>query len=267
MTEAAQKPHLSATQMELYSKCPEAYRRRYIEGEKIPPGVAMLKGTGLHRGAETNFRQKIESHRDLPTSDIVDAAVAAFEGELARGFQLDKDEESIGAENVIGDAKDDVADMAEFHAKKQAPDYQPVRVEETVRIELPGPRDLLAVIDLGDDQGRVVDFKTAKKSKGQGDADDSVQLTVYAAAHQALTGEPPALVRLDTIVQTSKETKRQILDSTRGPADIESLAHRINSISAAVDAGVFPPTTPGAWWCGSKWCGYHATCRFVVKRD
>lgn len=257
------KPHLSATQMELYSKCPEAYRRRYVEGEKIPPGIAMLKGTGMHRGAEVNFRQKLETHRDLPVSQIIDAAVSAFDLELKSGFALEAEEESIGVDNVIGQARDDVADMAETHARKQAPDYQPVLIEEAVRIELPGPRDLLAVIDLADDLRRVVDFKTAKKSKSQSDADGSVQLTVYAAAHQALTGEPPALVRLDTVVQTAKETKRQILDSTRDDADLVALSHRINAITAAVDAGVFPPTTPGAWWCGAKWCGFHSTCRFV----
>lgn len=260
------KPHLSATQMELYSKCPEAYRRRYIEGEKIPPGVAMAKGTGLHRAAEVNFRQKIDSHRDLPTSDIVDAAVAGFEAELAQGVAFDAEETSIGPENVIGQAKDDVADLAEVHARTQAPDYQPVLVEESVRIELPGPRDLLAVIDLADDRRRVVDFKTARKSKTQGDVDGSVQLTVYAAAHQALTGEAPSLVRLDTIVQTARKTERQVIDSTRDEADLVALSHRINAITAAVDAGVFPPTTPGNWMCSARWCGFYRDCKFVARR-
>lgn len=261
---ATEKPHLSATQMELYSKCPEAYRRRYIEGEKIPPGVAMLKGTGIHRAAETNFRQKVESHRDLPTSEIVDAAVAAFEAELSGGVLLDPDEESVGATKIIGQAKDDVADLAEVHARQQAPDYQPVWVEEQVRVELPGPRDLLAVLDLADDQRRVVDFKTAKRAKTQADADDSVQLTVYAAAYQAVQGEPPSLVRLDTVVQTSKATTRQVVDSARGEPDLVALSRRINAITTAVDAGIFPPTTPGAWWCDPRWCGYHATCPFVA---
>ena len=260
------KPHLSATQMEMYSRCPESYRRRYVEGEKIPPAVAMLKGTGLHRAAETNFRQKVETHRDLPTSQIVEAAVAAFEAELAAGVTLDVEEESIGPTKVIGQAKDDVADLAEVHARHQAPDYQPTLVEEQVRIELPGPRDLLAVIDLVDDERRVVDFKTAKRKKSQDDVDGSVQLTVYAAAHQALTGERPAVVRLDTLVQTSKKTERQILDSTRDDADLVALSHRINAITAAVDAGIFPPTTPDNWMCSQRWCGFWRTCPYVAKR-
>lgn len=260
------KPYFSPSQLELAGKCPEAYRRRYIEGEKIPPGIAMLKGTGVDGGAHVNFLQKIETHSDLPTDEIVDAAVAKFDAELKGGYQLDEHEQSVGATKVIGQARDDVADMAECHARLQAPDYQPLGVQEQFRIELPGPRDVYGVIDLRDNKKRVTDFKTAKKSKSQNDADDSLQLTVYAAAHQAITGEPPSLVRLDTIVQTSKETKRQVLDSKRGPEDYNALANRLNALSGMIVAGNFPPTTPGAWWCDPKWCGYHATCPYVRHR-
>lgn len=268
MTEAVNpvKLYFSPSQLELAGKCMEAYRRRYICGDKIPPGIAMLKGTGVDGGAQVNFGQKVESHRDLPASDIVEAAVAKFDQELKGGFTLDDDEQSIGPSKVIGQARDDVADMAECHAKQQAPDYQPLAVQESFRIELPGPRDVLGIIDLRDDQRRVTDFKTAKKSKTQGDADDSLQLTVYAAGHQAVTGEPPALVRLDTIVQTSKATTRQVLDSTRGPDDFDALANRMNVLAATVEAGMFPPTTPGAWWCAPKWCGFHSTCPYVKHR-
>lgn len=258
------KPHLSASQLEMYCKCPEAYRRRYIEREIIPPGMAILKGSAFHRGVETNMRQKIESHSDLPASDMVDAAVAALD-EAARGnFLLSADEESRGESIVIGEAIDDTSAMVKVHAEKQAPDYQPVLVEETVRIELPkAPRDLLGIIDLADDRGRVTDFKTAGKKKSQADADDSVQLTVYAAAYQRRFGQAPAEVRLDAIVRTKTKTERQIVSSDRSMHDFSALANRLNVVSSSIDAGSFPPATPGAWWCGPKWCGYWASCPFV----
>lgn len=257
------RPYLSATQLDMYGKCPEMYRRRYVEGEKVPPGVAMLKGTGLHRGAERNFRQKIDSREDLPASDIIDAAVAGFEAEQANGVLLAPDEAARGATVVLGEAKDAVVALAKAHAEMQAPEYQPVFVEQSIRLTLPGDRDLLGVIDLADDQRRVVDMKTAGKRKSQGDADGSTQLTVYAALHQAATGTMPSLVRLDTLVSKKKGIERQAVDSHRGEPDFAALANRINAVAAAIDAGVFPPTTPGAWWCSAKWCGYHATCPYI----
>lgn len=257
------RPHLSPTQIDLFTRCGEAYRRRYIEGEKIPLGMALLKGKGFHAGAEHNMRQKIESHRDLPASDIVDAAVASFEAETTGGYSLSQDEVFRGAKIILGETTDSLVQLAKVHAEQQAPDYQPIMVEQKVRIELPGNRDLLGVIDLADDKGRVVDFKTAGKSKSQSDADSSIQLTTYAAAYQVTTGEPPALVQLDTLVTGKKGVKRQVLESSRGPADFTALANRINAVSAAIDAGIFPPAPPGSWQCSAKWCGFHASCGYV----
>ncbi len=259
-----ERPHLSASQIDSYCRCGEAYRRRYLEGEKIPPAIAMIKGTGFHAAAEANMRQKIETHRDLPACEIIDVAVASFDAELPGGYILNEEETSQGVENVLGRARDDLADFALVHAREQAPDYQPTHVEQTVRIELPNaPRDLLAVIDLADDQGRVVDFKTAGKKKSQADADESVQLTIYAAGLHALTGSPPTEVRLDTVVAGKKAVTRSVVSSQRDEADFAALAHRINMVQRGIDAGVFAPATPGAWWCGPKWCGYWHSCPYV----
>jgi len=258
------KQHLSATQLDMFSRCPEAYRRRYIEGEIIPPGFAMLRGTGVHRGAETNFKQKIESHEDLPVDDIVSAAAEGFESAVAGGYTLEVADEGRNVKDVIGENLDAVVDMATCHATEQAPDYQPVTCEQWVRIELPKhSHDLVGIIDLTDDENRVVDFKTSGRKKSQSDADHSTQLTIYAAAHKRETGEDASEVRLDTIVKTKTKTSRDVVSSTRGPVDFTALANRLNVITSAIQAGNFAPAMPGAWWCGSRWCGYWATCPFV----
>ncbi len=117
-----EKPHLSATQLEMYWRCPEQYRRRYIEHEVVPPGISALTGRAIHRGAETNFRQKIESHADLPAKDIVEAAVAGFDVDVLGGYMLSADEASRGVAIVLGEAKDQTAQLADVHAREQAPD-------------------------------------------------------------------------------------------------------------------------------------------------
>lgn len=243
----------------------EAYRRRYIEGHRIPPGIALSKGKAVHSAAEANFGQKMESFRDLPASDIVDLSVATFDQEIAvPEFDFTDDERDQGTDIVIGKARDSVADMAKIHAEAQAPDYQPILVEGEITIPLPdAPRDLLAKIDLIDDQHRVIDFKTAGKSKTQADADSSIQLTIYAAAHHAHYGSSPEDIRLDTIVQTKTKTTRNIVSTERSMVDFQPLANRINVVLHQIDAGIFAPTTPGAWWCGPKWCGYFSTCPYV----
>ena len=257
------KPHISNSQLSMYWRCPEQYRRRYMEKEILPPGIALLTGSAIHAGAETNFRQKIETHKDLPASDIVDAAVAGFDAGTTGGYALSDEEATRGAVAVLADAKDQIAGLAQVHADQQAPDYQPVTVEHKTRIVLPkASRDLLAITDLRDDKARVVDIKTAARRKPQSEVDGSIQLTIYAAAYQVDCGQPPSEVRLDTLVKT-KKVGRQVLSSTRDRTDFQVLANRINATLAAIEAANFPPCSPDAWQCSARWCGYYRTCPYV----
>ena len=260
------KPHLSPTQLDMYCRCPEAYRRRYVENEIIPPGVAMMQGTAVHKAASENFTQKVESRTDMRPAEFRELAAASFEAAVAGGYVLTDEEASRGAGIVLGEAKDNSVAMAEFHGAKQAPDYQPAAgmVEAKVRIPLPmASHDLLGIIDLADDRDRIVDFKTAGRRKSQADADGSVQLSTYAAAFQAQTGRPPAEVRLDVVVKTKTKIDRQVLSSPRDKRDLTALANRINAVSAAIKAGTFTPAAPGSWNCSPKWCGFWATCPFI----
>lgn len=257
------KPHISNSQLQMYWRCAEQYRRRYMEGEILPPGIALLTGSALHRGAETNFSQKIESHMDLPAAQIIEASVVAFDEQTKGGYALSEDETMRGPDIVLGEAKDQTAALAKVHAQQQAPDYQPVAVEHRTRIVMPkASRDLVAITDLRDDQRRVTDIKTGARRKPQSEVNESVQLTIYAAAYTVDCGEPPAEVRLDTLVKT-KTPGRQVLSSHRTLADFEVLANRINATLAAIEAGNFPPCAPDSWQCSDRWCGFWRSCPYV----
>ena len=257
-----ERPHISPSQIELFGRCPEAWRRSYIEKHKIPPGIAMLVGTGVHEGCAVNFRQKVESRRDLPEADIVEASVEKFRTETAGGYEL-TDAEAAKGTAALGEATDQVAGLARVVSRDVCPEYQPVLVERSVRIALPGAsRDLYGIVDLADEARRVVDYKTAGKAKSQADVDGSTQLTYYAAAHLAVTGEPAHHVVMEVLVKTTRPY-RQVLISERDSADFSALVSRVNVMLQAVEAGIFPPAAVGCWWCAPKFCGYWSTCPYV----
>lgn len=263
------KPHVSPTQVTMFERCQEQWRRRYVLSEIVPPGIALIVGGAFHVGAETNFRQKIETHQDLPASEIIEAAVAAFDGKAAGEVLLTPDEAATGSKIVLGAAKDQLAGLAKCHAQEQAPDYQPTAVERKTRIIFPNAtHDMLAVTDLRDDQCRVTDFKTAARKPPQGDVDTSIQLTVYAAAYHVDNGEDPSEVRLDAVTKT-KTPKRHVLKSRRDRGDYRALVSRVGTmlatIAAFTEAGVEPwPAAPiGHWCCSAKFCGYFNSCPHV----
>lgn len=262
-TNGPKKNHLSASQLEQFAKCPEQWRRRYLDGDRRPPGIALLKGKAVHAAAEQNFSQKIASHTDLATDDIVELAVESMRGNARAGYELSPEEQAVGKRKVIRNALDSVAATALVHATEQAPDYQPIAVERSFEIELPGNRNVTGVIDLVDDLDRVVDLKTGRRRHSQQEADDSLQLTIYSGAFLGEMGRFPSLVQLDCLIESDSGTKRSVMMSSRGPEDLTALARRIDVVSATIDAGLFPPAPPGSWWCSAKWCGFHATCPFV----
>lgn len=261
------KPHLSPSQLETYATCPERWRRRYIEHEKIPPGMAMIVGRVVHHGAGANMNQKKTTREDLPVKEVVDIVAAQFDAEVAGGYVLDAEESTRGPKAVIGATKDASVELAGYHMRVQAPDYQPLMTEERFRIELPMcSHDMVGVIDLATEfQGThhvISDFKNSSKAKKQADVDSSIQLTTYAAAYQGLTGSPVAHVQLDTIVRKKKGPERNVVASLRGPRDFATLSARIDVTTKAIATGIFPPTHPGNWACSLKWCGYARTCAY-----
>lgn len=265
MARSAKKPYLSPSQIGTYFRCAAQYEFRYIENLVIPPGIAMLKGRGLDGGASTNMEQKIDSHEDLPESDIVDAAVSEFDTGVAGGYELDDEDSDRGATVVVGEARDGVADMAKVHAREQAPEYQPLLVQERVRLKLAGERDLLGYLDMADDQRRVVDWKTSARRKSQSEADESIQLTAYSAMHKARTGESASALRLDCVIQTKTRTERQLLETGRDAKSFDALAAIINVVSDSIAAGSFAPNGLGTWICSPKWCGYYSRCKYPIK--
>lgn len=265
MTESLteKKPYVSASQLSMYEMCGESYRRRYIDVDIIPPGIALLRGTGVHEGAKINFRQKIDSHEDLKETDIVDASVSAFEERVkSDGVLLTEEEESEGKENVIGKGKDSVVTLARLYTTETAPEYQPVRVEEKQRIVLKGEYDLLAVMDLSDDQDRVIDLKTTTRKKPADEIEKSEQLSFYSLVFKALEKKLPQSVRLEVLID-KKVPERQMLEGARDTEDLMTLINRINCMIKGVEKGVFMPCNQTSWKCSEKYCGYYHTCKYV----
>jgi hypothetical protein len=268
MNDEMKKKYISASQLSMFERCGESYRRRYIEHEIIPPGIAQVKGSGVHGGAKHNFRQKKETHEDLPKKDIIEISVAEFERVVSKqGVFLTREEESVGYNKVIGETKDSVVRLTDLFSTEVASEYQPVYVEESHRLVIPdSPYDLLAVMDLADDLDRVTDLKTAGKSKTQKEVDTSEQLSMYALVFKAITKRLPTEVRLETLVDT-KTPKRQVLTAIRDQRDLEVLVARVDTMIKALAKGVFVPAPANSWACDERYCGYALTCPFYRTKN
>lgn len=257
-------PHWSPTQSEMFAMCPERYRRRYVEGEKIPPGIALIRGSAVHKGAEVNLKHKRDNGTLLDQGAVLDAVREEFESRWQGGVLLTPEESVVGVTVTKGEAIDETISAAQFHHEHVAPIILPKYVEAKVETTVEGlPRPLLGFVDVIEPDGAINDLKISGKTPSEDMAANSVQLKHYALAYRAATGQPSPVQRLDYVVPLKRGTKHVRVQTRNGPDDIARLLHRYMTQMTAILGGTFPPATPGAWWCSEKWCGYFRTCRYA----
>lgn len=247
-------------------RCGESFRRRYIENEIIPPGIAAGRGTGLHYANKVNLRQKIQTGLDLPISDIKDAArdgyVKAFEG----GVYIPKDQ-LPEKEKLLNEGLDDSIRCAEVYLEKVAPEIKPKAVEEPFTIEVGLALPLSGTIDI-EQEAKVDDLKTSSKKWAEGQIQKELQPIMYSFAHEKMTGIRPLfkyhilIARRGKYGPTSAGYDSQEITCT--DRHYSALIANLNVFIEMLQKGVFTPANPTSWWCGSAdWCGYFPTCPYM----
>lgn len=256
--EQLRKPHLSASQLSMLSRCGLQYFYRYVLGERRPPGVAAHVGSGVHASIERNLRAKLGGWGLLSLDEVADAAVDATRKRFAEEPpMLDDDERALGADKVEGAAIDTAASLALLHAKELAPVIDPVAVEQEFRIVLDGfPYDLLGYKDIVEPR-RIRDTKTSSKTPPKDAAYTSLQLTLYHL-DSVIRGDD-VTVALDYLVST-KTPKAVTLSSCRNEQDHRKLLARVETAARVIEAGAFAPAAPDAWCCSPRWCGWYDRC-------
>jgi hypothetical protein len=255
------KPQLHASALEM--KCFEAFRRRYIEHEIIPPGVALVVGTGTHRSVERDLSHKIETGELLPAEAVKDHARDGVNQAWEGGVRLDPEELQKGMKAVKGEAVDKAVRLSILHHGYLAPSLTPTHVERQWSLEIPGyPVDLVGRIDIQEGRSAIRDTKTSGKTPAMDCAEKSVQLKAYALAVKTIDGHEAELVALDYLIDT-KIPKIQTCQAKPDAEDYLALLARVESVCLAMEKGVFIPVEPTHWCCHPKWCGYFESCRYV----
>jgi RecB family exonuclease len=150
-------PHVSASQVTLFERCPRKWFWRYVEGIKFPPSAAMLRGTDIHTGIERWLVHMLGPEKALAwTAMYIDAIKQAkHKGELVLPDPADENESFL--------------------------------VEEPITIETPGLPKFIGFIDLlwlsKKPLPRVLDTKTTsdlRYAKTPAELEKNIQLNAYA---------------------------------------------------------------------------------------
>src|SRR5690606_34253758 len=114
------------------------------------------------------------------------------------------------------------------------------------------------VIDLVERDGKIRDFKTAKRAPAKDEADKSIQLSTYAMAYREMTGERESGAQLDYTVNLKSGPKITHLETMIDDNRIERTKALIKGVAQAISSGLFYPVEEGMV-CG--FCAFRNVCK------
>lgn len=266
-------------------RCGEQYRRRYVKGEIIPPGIALIVGSATHKSIEKNLQEKMITGKLLPKSVISDMVVEDLRNRFEEGINPDDEMvKELGKKKVKNIAEKQAVACSLVHREKLAPKINPIAIEDSFEFQIENSDwKLKGTSDIEEERnGKIIlrDTKTANRRQQEGSADTDMQLTMYSLKVYKQRGKLPDLITKDIIIKPSikkvlnmksiKEVKEntvvQVLETKRTLEDLKPLLKRISLAIKQIKMGIFPPALENTWYCNPRWCGYYRTCPYVIKK-
>lgn len=240
---------LSPSQLRTWMDCQARWMFRYFYELPEPANSLSALGRSVHQALGLNFHQKVESAVDLPTPEVVRAFCDAWKAEAeSTAFADAEDPMEIGVQGAA---------MVAAFMNESAASIQPAAVEIHVGdgdAKIGGVR-VQGVIDVLDVEGRIIDFKTAKRSPSKIDHAQMIQLATYAAVTPGARGT----VRIDALVR-NKTPKVVTLSGRLSERDFVMIESLYPLAQEGMRSGLYMPNR-ASMLCSRRNCGYWRQCQ------
>lgn len=273
---------ISQSELNMFGRCGAQFEFRHIKGLKIPPSAAIHRGIAVHQSAQSRHKLLVEcpeKAEEQTLEDMTDETGQAFEKSIEDSGIFFAEDEREDAKLIVGQAKDEAVKGAKLywnHVREDVTD--PVVIEKRFQIVLPEilERPFAGTIDLihnasitardGEVLGKrmeIVDLKTTRARWKPEDAFNNLQVLIYEWLAESHYGyKVPFIFR---VLVVKKDPESQLVLGASSKQGRAALVERAKVFEKALKTGLFPPSTPGTWWCNSKWCGYWNDCPYVQK--
>jgi hypothetical protein len=271
--------HLSPSSYALWVSGPEAWRRRYIKGEKPPPSGSMFLGSRVDDALSAYHRRILEHGDRLALEQVLDVYREHWQAEL----ESERDSQGV-------DWDDELTERAAFELGRQAVELamaelvphlgDPVDVQRRLEFSLAPDLEwtVLCYLDLetlkerpgGEPAPTVVDFKVKGSLIGQEQADSDPQAGIYLAGRW-LEAYPANELLFAQIAKPGKRRKQMaasLVPTRRTRGQMRGVLARValaaSQIAASYDrVGPDQPwgfADPTSWKCSARFCSAWGSC-------
>lgn len=247
--------HLSSSRLNMFMRCGMQYYFRYCEGRIAPPSGAMSLGSSFHVAIGYNYAQKLESHEDMKTAELLDAfstdfdermhETALYDGEFSWAFK----DQGVGL-------------LREYH-QVISPGVQPSSVEREFEIPFENKSwTFTGRIDMVDKDNTIVEAKTIGSTPPRPKSDHLLQTTGYTAGLRS-EGSKEKGARIDYAVK-NKTPKVVSYPFKVADAQVEFFLGQVARAAHMIENEMFLPNR-NHMYCSHRMCGYATRCEQICK--
>lgn len=258
---------LSPSSIRTYERCHYMYHLRYTERIRVPSTTAQLLGRAVHTVFEAYYKAKRDG-KSLDSEAAFDVLDDALDATL---HELDEEGRS-----ELEDLRELGYDLVEYYLEEIAPLIRPHLIEERFSFNVLGVDiPIVGYVDLVDQEGTVIDHKTASSPFPADYLPNDIQLLTYSLGYNALRlgarqrpGQLPLIhmlppVRLDVLIK-GEEIAYQRLDFRYEQEHVEAYVARVNSAAAGIRSADFRPfwqiKQPDPEVC--NYCDFNSVCTY-----
>lgn len=252
---------LSASSLRAFEKCPEAFRRRYLLGEKEPRNLSMTLGSVVGDAVAHHFQWQIDGS-PRSSIEIDDLTIELFDAKLAETALADDDDPDRGLQQC----REGVADYLD----QVAPTIVPISVERRASFRFPRRPEwrfeCYFDVECAD---QVPDVKFGKSTVSEARAARDLQATAEAFMRWA-EGSPAEFVFHSGVLEVGDGPRWTVVPAPRSPAQLLGFQARVARVARQIvhldrtEPGTWPLSSDFGWWCapreGTDGCPYWQSC-------
>lgn len=249
---------LSVSSLALFWRCPQRWRRRYIDQQREPQNGPMVVGKAVGGAIAQHYAARIAG-ACLSVKDADDICLAEFDESAARlATDFDSDEPDM--------LREQSREALRAYLTELAPRVRPVSVERRIELRFDGAEwAFVGYLDVEDEAGAVIDVKVGAKHVPEARAGSDPQPSAYLLA-RLTEGRPAARFEFHSVRRGAVRSgeRCRVVVAERSPAQLAALAERIaataRQIADCERSGDWPLSSPDGWWCAPGQCRHWQRC-------
>jgi hypothetical protein len=253
---------LSPASIRAFEKCPEAFRRHYLLGEKVPPNLSMALGSVVGDTLAHYFAGRIAG-RPPAAAELDDLVLELFAAKIAETVLGPEDDPDLGKSQCRGAVADYLVEIA--------PLVEPVSVERRASFRFNAEQQWRFVCYFDLECARLLaDLKFGRSTVKEERAYRDLQATAQTFMRWAERAPAEFVFHAATLERPEDGPRWRVVPAPRSIDQLLGFQRRVARVARliahldATEPGEWPLSADFGWWCaprvGTDGCPHWERC-------